>query len=65
MSAKALGTFMAVLGLAAVVISILADRIGVGAAPDVFGWKQILGSAIGLFLMAGGVMLTRRRDSQG
>jgi len=64
-SGKSLGILMAVLGLGVVAVSLLADRLGVGAMPGIIGWKQILGAGIGLFLMAGGALIALRRASSG
>jgi hypothetical protein len=41
-------------------VSLLADRIGIGAMPGILGWKQILGAGVGLVLLVGGVMFARR-----
>ena len=64
-SGKSLGVLFAVLGLGLLAVSLLADRLGVGAMPGVIGWKQILGALLGLFLMAGGVLLALRRPPSG
>jgi Na+/H+ antiporter NhaA len=64
-SGKSLGVLLAVLGLGLLAVSLLADRLGVGAMPGVIGWKQILGAGIGVLLMAGGVFLARRRSPSG
>jgi len=58
------GLTAAVLGLAVLAVSLLADRIGIGAMPGVLGWKQILGAGVGLVLaVVGGAVLARRGAS--
>lgn len=47
-----------VLGILLALVSLLADFLGLGAKPG-FGWKQTLGLAVGLALVALGVW--RRR----
>ena len=54
MSRRAMGILALVVGLALLAASLLADRIGLGGMPGVFGWKQILGAGIGLVLVVGG-----------
>jgi hypothetical protein len=66
MPRRTLGVVVVVLGLAVLALSLLADRIGLGGMPTVFGWKQILGAGVGLVLVVvGGVMLARRGAPQG
>ena len=65
MSRKAWGLAGVVLGIAVLAVSLLADRIGVGAMPGVLGWKQILGGGVGLALaVVGGAELPRRGASK-
>ena len=49
---------MLVVGVVLALISIFADRIGVGATPG-FGWKQTLGLLIGLALFVLGLWRMR------
>ena len=42
-----LGLALAALGLALLIVSGLADVIGVGANEEEFGWKQIVGLIVG------------------
>ena len=66
MPRRTLGVVVVVLGLTLLAVSFLADRIGLGGMPAVFGWKQILGAGVGLVLaVVGGVMLARRGAPQG
>ena len=63
-SRRTLGLAGVVLGIAVLAVSLLADRIGIGAMPGVLGWKQILGASVGVVLLAGGLMLARRGGPQ-
>jgi hypothetical protein len=47
MSRKPLGLAGVVLGIAVLAVSLLADRIGIGAMPGVLGWKQMVGPGVG------------------
>lgn len=66
MSRRTMGALALVVGLALLAASLLADQIGLGAMPGVFGWKQMVGAVVGLGLaVVGGAMLARRDASQG
>jgi predicted phage tail protein len=56
MTTRAWGILFAVVGGALLVVSVLADPIGVGGT-DEFGWKQVAGSVVGAVLLLGGVAL--------
>lgn len=43
-----------VIGVLALAVSLLADRIGIGASGGDFGWKQMLGALLGAGLLFGG-----------
>ena len=60
MSRRTWGLAGVVLGIAVLAVSLLADRIGIGAMPGVLGWKQLLGAGAGLVLLAGGMLAPRR-----
>jgi len=47
-------------GLAILVLSLLADWLGIGRGPG-FGWAQILGTLLGLGIAAAGVALWQAR----
>ncbi len=47
------------LGVLLFLVSAVADRLGLGAAPGV-GWKQILGITVGVVLAAAGMVKLRR-----
>lgn len=55
MSKKTLGILLIVLGLLLAVVSLTADAIGLGGVSG-FGWKQIVGTLVGVLLVAGGVL---------
>ena len=46
------------LGILAIVVSALADWLGVGQEPR-FGWKQGIGIAVGCALVVAGLLLRR------
>jgi hypothetical protein len=60
MSRRTLGIIAAAIGLVIMAVSALADRIGLGAMPAVFGWKQVAGAVVGVVLVIGGVLAVRR-----
>ena len=61
MSVKTWSLVLIVAGVLVLAVSLLADAIGLGAQPGVFGWKQVLGSAAGfLGCMAGLALLWLR-----
>ncbi len=47
-----------VLGIVLAVVSLFADRLGLGTTPG-FGWKQTAGLVVGLTLVAGGLWRMR------
>jgi hypothetical protein len=61
MSKRIWGIILIVAGIAIILIALLADVIGVGAQPDIIGWRQILGAVIGAALGIGGVVLLVRK----
>ncbi len=62
MSTKIIGWILIVLGIVIVVISAAADVIGLGnAAKMVFGWRQILGTAVGVVVAVVGTWLAMRK----
>ena len=56
------GIFLIVVGLAALLISALADPIGIGGNPG-FGWKQVVGVIVGGILMIVGLTQVTKEDS--
>jgi uncharacterized membrane protein len=53
-SRQARSWVMLVVGVVLAIISIFADRIGLGASPG-FGWKQTLGLLVGVALIVLGL----------
>jgi ABC-type polysaccharide/polyol phosphate export permease len=63
--AKLVGWVAILLGAAALVGSLLADRIGLGGVPGVFGWKQSAGAVFGAILIAIGIAGLIRGRARG
>jgi hypothetical protein len=61
MSNRYLGITMILVGLLIMLVSLLADVIGVGARPDIFGWKQLLGACVGVVVSVAGIVISRRK----
>ncbi|MFN2300130.1 MAG: hypothetical protein ACK2UB_14890 [Anaerolineales bacterium] len=61
MSKRNWGIILIVAGIVVILIALLADVIGLGAHPDIIGWRQILGAVIGAALGIGGVVLLVRK----
>ena len=55
---KVSGTFLLVLGVVLLVLSLLADVIGVGGNPG-FGYRQIIGVVLGAVAIIRGVWLLK------
>jgi predicted transporter len=58
MDRKLLATLVAILGVLIILVSALAEPLGLGEGGK-FGWKQILGTVIGALLLVAGVVLQR------
>ena len=65
MSAKSRAVILVVFGLILAGISLLADRIGLGAQPGIVGWKQLLGAGLGVLIMISGAVLFVRARGGG
>ena len=65
MSRRTWGLAGVVLGIVVLAVSLLADRIGIGAMPGILGWKQMVGAAVGVVLLASGVLMARRGKGAG
>jgi uncharacterized membrane protein YccC len=63
MSKKTIGYILIVLGVAIVVISLAADLLGIGNSMG-YGWKQLLGAAIGIVVAIVGVWLGMGKSTQ-
>lgn len=55
-NSKVIGIVLLVVGVVLMIVSLAADRIGIGGAPG-FGYKQSLGSVVGAFVTAAGFYL--------
>ena len=51
-----IGILMIVIGIALLIVSLLADTLGLGGAAG-FGWKQILGSVVGAVAVVAGLIV--------
>jgi hypothetical protein len=60
MENKQLGIVLLVIGVIILLLSLLANSIGIGGAPG-FGYKQITGTVIGAILAIVGYVLFSRR----
>lgn len=56
---KTVGIVLIVLGVLLVVLSVLADRIGIGSAAG-FGYKQIIGVIVGVIAGIRGLFLLKK-----
>ena len=64
LSRSLLGLIIVLLGTVLVVISVFADPIGIGVNDEyAFGWKQTLGTVVGVSLVVVGYLV--RRAAQG
>jgi len=61
MSNRYIGIAMIFIGVLFLLVSLLADVLGVGLHPEVIGWKQILGAAAGVGLCLVGIYFLRRK----
>ena len=63
MSKKSMSIALIIVGVVLVIVSLTADLIGIGGAPGI-GWKQLLGTAVGLVVTLGGVWLMLSKPGQ-
>ena len=61
MSTRNIGIALVVAGVLLLLVSLLADVFGIGAHPEIVGWKQIMGAGTGVVLAAAGIFLVRRK----
>jgi len=54
---KALSIILLIFGTTLTLISLIADLIGISGDPLAFGWKQILGTSIGVAIILAGLWL--------
>jgi hypothetical protein len=64
MSKKTLALVAVGLGAIILIVSLAADMLGIGANPDVIGWKQLLGAGLGLIVILVGVWLLVGKRNQ-
>ncbi len=57
---KIAGIALLVVGLLVLILSLIADLVGIGGSP-VFGYKQIIGSVAGVAAIAVGLFLALRK----
>ncbi len=57
---RILGLALIVLGVLALIISLTADLLGLGASAGI-GWKQLVGAAAGILLFSAGIWLGYRK----
>jgi hypothetical protein len=55
--AKNIAMIILVVGILVLLASVLADVIGVGGSPRVFGYRQMMGAAVGCILAIAGAVL--------
>jgi hypothetical protein len=60
MSNRNLGIAILVIGILVILISLVADVIGIGQAGGI-GWKQILGAGVGVLIILAGIVISRRK----
>jgi len=63
MSKKTIGFLLIILGVIVLVVSLAADTLGIGSGNG-FGWKQILGTVVGVIVALGGVWLALNKPTQ-
>ena len=56
MTLTRLGWLLVLVGGAVVVLSLLADPIGLGSGDSAFGWKQVTGTVVGAIVLAVGAV---------
>jgi hypothetical protein len=57
---KTVGIVLLVVGIILSILSLIADRIGIGAAPG-FGMNQIIATTVGVIMAVAGLVLTIRK----
>ena len=64
MNNKLVGNALIAGGVLLLLVSATADMTGIGQEPNMFGWKQITGSVIGVLDIIAGVLLNNRQPPQ-
>jgi len=63
MSKRVISIISIVVGCVLIFVSLGADILNIGGDPNAFGWKQIVGTVVGLIILLLGVWL-RRKNSE-
>lgn len=63
MSKRTIGVVFIILGVVVMVVSLTADVTGLGEG-TVIGWKQILGTVVGVIIALDGVWLALNKPAQ-
>ena len=61
MNKRTIGIVLIVAGIALMAVSLAADLIGFGGLNAVFGPRQLVGTVIGVLVIAGGVVLRMKK----
>ncbi len=61
MSSKIMNLILIITGGLLMILSLLADLIGIGSYPGI-NWAQILGTAVGLAVLVIGMIRTQRKS---
>jgi hypothetical protein len=61
---KSIGTVLLVVGIVILLVSVLADILGLGSSPGVFGYRQALGAVCGIVITVVGAVLYWRAGKQ-
>ena len=62
--ARILAIAFIVVGALLALVSVFADAVGLGAPGSTFGWKQLLGTVLGVIILVAGVILLRQPDEE-
>jgi hypothetical protein len=57
---KTIGIVLIAIGLVVLVVSLAADALGIGADSAAFGYRQIIGSIVGVIVAAFGYYYSRQ-----
>jgi uncharacterized membrane protein len=60
---KPVGLVLIVVGAIGLVLSLTANLLGIGSDPSNFGWLQILGTVLGVVIVAVGLWLSLRKPA--
>jgi len=58
---KIAGIVLLVIGAIILVLSLTADLVGIGVNPAVFGYRQIIGTIVGVIVIVAGLILVLRK----